>query len=441
MLRRGVIRIAVGSALLAGCTSAGSAPKLNGGATSVGAETATLLKVDPSCDASAQTEALLAVTSAGDVVAINPSTLQTTRIAVGVSTGGGVAVRPELDVAYVTAPGPDGQPAIWGVPIASCRPHPVLVETDAELPSVSPDGGYLGFVTLDASARQSGVAVVSLGASGTPVGVVRRYPATSIPPPLPISGIAVGDDDTNLAVWGGFVDPYLGKAHVTVGTMDPATARSLGVLAAVFDEQGISIVTALPNHEKPEAWQSTPVYLPSGELLIESDGGEIMMPFENPPPTSGGGIRNVVSTAGSTRSLAAGPGGSLAWVSAQGRLVVAPDAVNLPFGPAAQTPPSTSPPTLLFVKGNFISVAWTPGISTQSTTPTTVFHVVDHLPSVVGLSEARAASVMAGLDLPVFVAHTTADPSVPSDTVLAQDPAAGFGTACQCAVSLTVSTT
>jgi len=68
-----------------------------------------------------------------------------------------------------------------------------------------------------------------------------------------------------------------------------------------------------------------------------------------------------------------------------------------------------------------------------------VFHIVDHLPSVVGLSLPAATTVLNNLELPVFVGKTLVDPTVPADTVLAQDPAPGTGVACQCSVALTVS--
>ena len=69
-----------------------------------------------------------------------------------------------------------------------------------------------------------------------------------------------------------------------------------------------------------------------------------------------------------------------------------------------------------------------------------VYQPVSHLPNVVGMSLSSATSTLNALDLPVFVAKTVVDSSAASNTVLAQNPPAGVGVACQCAVGLTVST-
>jgi len=163
---------------LAGCAGVGPAPKAAGAASSIGTDSSVPFRVEPSCQFAALSAGLLAVTSSGDVVAVNSRTLRTRVIAEGILADGGVAVRPELDAAYVTAPGPSARPAIWELSLTSCRTHPKLVEIDAELPSVSPDGGHLGFVTLDARSLQTGVAIVRLGATGAPSGVAQRFPAT-----------------------------------------------------------------------------------------------------------------------------------------------------------------------------------------------------------------------------------------------------------------------
>jgi hypothetical protein len=244
-------------------------------------------------------------------------------------------------------------------------------------------------------------------------------------------------------VWGGFVDSYLGRAHPTVGTLDPAKATSLNALMAVFDGKGASgggpprPGTTIP---KIEAWQSAPVYLANGEFLVGGNDREIVMPYtDSTPGMSGGGIRSIQETAAAIKSIAVGPGGTVGWIDTSDQLTLAPDAINLPFGPAAESPPATSFGSLRYVKGAYTSVAWTTGLSAQSTTPPPIFHVVPHLPNVVGLLEPEAAELLAALELPVFVARTVLDPSVPADTVLTQDPPAGVGVACQCAVALTVS--
>jgi hypothetical protein len=396
------------------------------------------ISIQPDCLGLRATGALVAVTVGGDLDALDPGTRRSTELASGLAPHGGVAVRPQLDLAYVTATGPDGRPAIWSVPLRGCQPQGSLVKPDAELPSVSPDGGYLGFVTLTRSGTQSGVAIVGLGDRGHPVGQARAYRATSTPPPLPIIGIAVGRQDAVLAVWGGSVDPYLGGKQPTVSTLDPSTARSLRALVPVFDGEGVSMMSAPASPQaKPEDWQAAPVYRPNGEFVVGDHGTAISMPFTT---ENGGGIRSIVSETGPLRSLAAGPNGALAWVEQGGGLVVAPDAIELPFGPGASTPPRTAAAPLFPARGRFTAVAWTEGTAAEHASLPHVFQDVPHLPSVVGLSTAEAAQVLDGLDLPVFISSTTVDtPGYPSGTVVAQDPPAGDGALCQCSITLTVS--
>lgn len=380
-------------------------------------------------------------------MAVDPVTATASTLAVQVSANGGVAARPQLDWAYVTAPGPDGHLAIWAISLRSCR-QPLIVETDAELPSVGPERGDLGFVTLDHYGRQTGVALTAIGSNGRPTRPVKRFPASSVPPPLPIMGIAVDDHDGQLAVWGGFIDSYLGRSQPTVGILDTSTATSMQALTPVFDSQGISI-PATPGpagrERLPKTWQTAPVYLPNGEFLVGfegsgSKGTDISMPYSNTGTgMTGGGIRLILSDVGTTRSVAAGPNGALAWVTKSGALSIADNAIDLPFGPGAETPPRLSNPPARKVSGKFTSVAW--GIPAEDAPPVPKpFQLVAHLPSVVGLSEEKAAAIMAAIGLPVFVGHQVVNATVPPDTVLAQDPPAGIGVAWQCAVALTVST-
>jgi len=396
--------------------------------------------VEAWCPAPASTRGLLADTVEGTVVSVDPTTLHTSVVATHVFPDGGVAVRPQLDRAYVTSTGADGRPAIWAISVSGCRHDRSLVEADAELPSVSPDGGHLAFVTLGPDGRQTGATIVDVGVTGIPGGGIREYRATSVPPPLPIAGVAVGAEGAPLAVWGGTVDRYLGKAHPTVGTLDPRSTTSLASLIPVFDAAGVSV--PLPGdrrNQKPEDWQSAPAYLPNGELLLGDGGSDISMPFtDTTSGVGGGGIRVIVPGTGPVRSLAAGPSNSLAWVATDRHLTVATGAVDLPFGPQAETPPRLSPPPGRWVTGRFTYVAWAVPLAEPPPAPP-VFHLVAHLPSVVGLSLATATSTMTALALPTFVSHTEAEPAVPPGTVLAQDPPAGTGVDCQCSVAVTVS--
>ena len=424
---------------LAGGAAFGSALSTSTWTTSSALQTTTLTQ---GCGQPLRSTPLLALTPTGTVEALDPTSLQVeATLTSSVDPDLGIAMRPELDVMYVTATGPGGSPAVWAVSISDCRGKPVTVEQDAELPSVSPDGGFLGFVTLDTQGRQTGVAIVRLGPRGVPAGPARRYAATTTPPALPISGLAVGRDDAVLAVWGGFVDPYLGSKRVTTGTLDPTTATSLAALTPVFDERGISVpvIPGRATNWKPEGWQSSPVYLSNGELLVGDGSQQISLPFtDTTPGVSGGGIRLIVRNTGSISSLAAGPDGSLVFVGSNGKLTMAIKAADLPFGPGASTPPA-APPAERTAPGTFTAVAWTDGPAAETTPLPKVFHIIEHLPNVVGLSLPAATIVLKNLELPVFVGKTIVDPTVPSNTVLAQDPASGTGVACQCIVALTVS--
>ena len=397
----------------------------------------------PACFLSVHPAPVLAVTPKGAVEALDPVSLRAeANLATSVFPALGLAVRPELDLMYVTATGSDGEPAIWAAPIGNCHSKPTMVEPDAELPSVSPDGRFLGFVTLNSQGRQTGLGIVRLGPQGEPIGRARRYPATSVPPALPITGIAVGRLDANLAVWSGFVDSYLGRNRPTVGTLDPSSKTSLVALTPVFDAQGISIPPPPPGQtfQQPEDWQSSPVYLPNGELLVGDGSDHVALPYvDTTPGVSGGGIRVIVRDTGSITSLAAGADGSLVFISRGGKLTIATSAWNLPFGPGARTPP-TSPSTERTAEGRFTAVAWTEGSSAEHAPLPRVYYIVEHLPSVVGMSVPQATALLSNLDLPALVGRTVPDLTLPPGTVLAQDPPPGTTMDCQCVVALTVST-
>lgn len=425
----------LGAALLASCSNGSTTGKAG---TSAGITLSATSTATRSCGRVHVGEDLTAETQSGEVVQIEPRSLTGHIVARGARPQGGVAQRAESNQLFVTADGTKGLPSIWEIPIATCRPRARLVEARAELPSVSPDGGYLGFVTVDGRGRQTGVSIVGLDDSGRPTGAVRRLDAVTVPPPLPIQGIAVDVADRQLAVWGGFVDPYLGRHRPTVGTLEPSAARSLRSLEPVFDGSGVSLPVGV---RAAKAWQAAPSYLANGEFLVWTVDGEVVMPFKvSTPGVHGGGARNIERLPGAVVSLAAGPDGSLASVGPGGVLEISRDAIDLPFGPAADWPVPPKTPVKSKVKGVYTAVAWSTGTSLQSTKPPPVFRIIEHLPSVVGLTEAKAEMVMAHLELPAFVGHTVQDPNVPSGTVLAQDPAAGTGVACQCDIALTVST-
>ena len=88
-------------------------------------------------------------------------------------------------------------------------------------------------------------------------------------------------------------------------------------------------------------------------------------------------------------------------------------------------------------------MAWTAGPAAETAPTPRVFQPVADLPSVVGLTVSAARTVLTRLDLPVLVVvgNTVVESAAPASTVLAQDPPAGDGVACQCAVTLTISAT
>jgi hypothetical protein len=387
---------------------------------------------------------LVALRSNGVVELIDTRSHHFAVIATGADPAGGVSVSPSLEFAFVTGRGHDGMPAVWALPLGPGGGHPVEVVPRAELPAVSPDGGFLGYVMLNGSGAQEGVAITALGAGGTPVGQPQRLLATSVPPPFPIMAIAVGRRDAQLAVWGGFLDQYLGTHQPSLGTLDPATSTSLGELAGACDPRdligGDPIgVSGAPTTTKPPRWSgcSAPVYEPDGYLLYGDAWGEIVLPFSQ---DDGVGGRDVYPGVGSSsvplESLAFGPGSSIAFVTRQGELDVVPAGAYLPYGPEAMNPPPPTPAAVRLGTG-FSAVAWTQGPSAEKTPPPRLYAVVHHLPNLIGMKEARAESILASLYLPVSV--TIVGSKEPKGIVTGQNPAPGIGEACQCGVILNVS--
>ncbi len=392
-----------------------------------------------SCKGANIGEDLVAETRSGEVVLVAPGNLAVRVVASGARPNGGVAERAKTSQVYVTARLATGVPAIWAISLSGCRSHARLVETWAELPSVSPDGDYLGFVNVDGRGRQTGVSIAKLDDAGDATGTVERLNAASVPPPLPIQGIAIGMDDRQLAVWGGFIDQYLGRHRPTVGVLVPATARSLHSLAPVFDGEGVSLPSGA-GLQDPKIWETAPSYLANGEFLVQTNDKEVVMPFtDTTPGESGGGTRNIERMTGDMVSLAAGPSGALASVGQGGVLQISRGAIDLPFGPEAEFPVPPPTPVIVRVKGAYAAVAWSTGTSPESMRPPPVFKMVDHLPNVVGLPVAKAKQVLTDLALPMLVENTVPDAGVPSGTVLSENPPAGTGVACQCDISVVVS--
>jgi hypothetical protein len=323
--------------------------------------------------AAVQKNGLLALRSDGEVDVVDPTTGQAAVLARGAMPTGGIAESLSLRTVYVTAAGKDGRPAVWSIPLVAGAGSAHELIAGAELPALSPDGGYLAYVTLDQASQQDGVAITALSAAGTPVGAPRELPATSVPPPQPITELALGRRDAELAVVGGAVDDFLGPHQPTVGTLDPSTATSLALL--VLGDDG----SQMPNcggcflnggtwHPKKN-WQLAPIYTPDGYRIEWDNTGDVYLPYEiNDSFENSGGDRTLVEDAGSVKWLAYGPDWSLALVTANGRLEVAPRAAYLPFGPTAEAPDEGPLPAPAVRLGTgYEAVAWTPAPTAERT--------------------------------------------------------------------------
>jgi hypothetical protein len=398
-----------------------------------------LLAIGQPSGAGAGTGQLVALRSDGDVDVVDVASKQVASVvATGADPQGGITEAPTQAVVYVTARGHDDRPAVWSIALAGTRQLSEVVP-DAELPSLSPDGSYLGYVTLDGAGRQDGVAIVALDRAGRPVGTPKRFASTTVPPPLPITGIAVGRRDAELAVWGGFVDTYLGRHQPTVGTLVAATSSSLAQLAPIIDGEGVSGGPPTPGQtfHPIKWWCRAPVYEPDGYLLVGDARGGVDIPWsQDSGGINGGGIRYLLRQTGSPLvSLAFGPQSSLAFVTVSGELWLAPDGAYLPFGPGAETDPTSGPPPSRLGTG-FAAVAWTPGPSAVTTPLPRQYVFVAHLRNLVGMSEAHAVQLLDALLLPSMI--DVVPRNAPKGTVTGQNPAAGDGT-CQCTVILHVS--
>src|SRR5579862_6684292 len=180
--------VAAAAGLLSGCSGAGST--LAASSPRPTAELAVL--VGRATGASALADRVVALRRDGVVELVDVRTKRTYEVASGADPRGAIAELPLRDVAFVTARGHDGLPAVWALPLTGSSRRPVEVIDDAELPSVSPDGGFLGYVTLDALGRQDGVAISALTPSGTPAGNVTSLATPTVPARPAITAIAVG---------------------------------------------------------------------------------------------------------------------------------------------------------------------------------------------------------------------------------------------------------
>jgi hypothetical protein len=434
-------QVVVVAALLLGASGCGTAVAPDAGSHPIVAPLVTLRAPDRLAALD-----LLALRRSGMVELLDASTGQVLSIlATGADPTGGLAERESLKTAYVTARGSDGRPAIWSIPLTA-KGRAVEAVGDAELPSVSPDGGFLGYVTLDAAGRQDGVAITALGAGGLPVGPTQRLASTTVPPSLPITSLAVGRRDALLAVWGGFVDPYLGTHQPTVGTLVPDAATSLAQLAVLEDGSGFLSISPPGGLQEPlqaPKWHHTaPVYEPDGLLLIGSPGRGITLDEAGATHTTDGTIfpaPGLASDSLAVVSIAYGPDADLAFVTASGELEVAPRGAYLPYGPDVD--PNAwmrDPPPAVPLGQGFTAVAWTPGPTAASTPPPKPWNGLDPVPDLVGMSLARATHLLDSLGVPEQV-YTAPNATVAKGVVTSQVPPFPDGMACLCAVVLHVS--
>lgn len=392
---------------------------------------------------------IVALTRAGVLAVVTPMTLrQTATIATDVAADGALAVVPGSRVVLLTRRGPGGQSAVFSVAVGGCRHTPHLVVAHAELPSVSPDGRFVGWVALDAEGRQRAVAIAALAPDAMPEGQVHLYRATSLPPPLPIRALAIAPDDATLAVWGGFRTGCPAQRRPTTGTLDPAKARTLGALVKRCEPIAPSVLPFGAASTRPPTaktfspgWTSAPLYLANGEFIEAGDTGTPEMPFTN-QVGSGGGVRYLGPFGAQHRpeivSMAAGSDDSVAWVTQTGTLELEPKAFDFPFGPATKGDiVSPGPLRTAHTLPLLAWVGWTAETSPQATTAPPRFHFVSRLPNVVGLTDADAAALLNGDGIPFFVTHYTLKPGAVPGTVLTETPPAGYGIACTCALKLT----
>lgn len=386
---------------------------------------------------------LLATRTDGSVAAIDAGSGRDEGVvATGTLPSGGIAEAPDLSAVLVTRNGEGGCPSIWRIPLGPSGSTTELL-TRAELPTLSPDGRFLGVVTLDARCHQNGIGLVAVGAGAALAGPIRKFPTVEGVPPPRIGGLAVAPRATTVAVWGGVVDPYLGADQATVSILDPSTATSLSQAAPLADGRGASVVpgggpaSVLTNDSTASTspaprWQfAAPAYSPDGSLVV-GGGDEVSVYWSTPTSLT---IATLVKGSEAVRAVAFGPDFQLAAVDKHGTLEVAPSGAKLPISGFDGTRTVSMFRTL---GAGYAAVTWTPGQAAASATPRPTYTPVASLPRFVGMPESKASAELSALLLPVLVEHE-ASATVPVGDVIRQDPAPGTGMMCECTVVLVVS--
>jgi hypothetical protein len=213
---------------------------------------------------------IVAVTTRGALVVLNPLTGVASRILVaGGVLGGTVSVSPDGRSAYFAAR--HGCAAeIESVPVAGGRPAMI---TPGAVPAVSPDGTELALVREPGGLLSSGNGNgCQAGTAGSRVTVVIRdlrsggervYPASpdaAAAPPVPVSRLSWAPDGTRLLVSVGPSPANEGWALVRI---DPATSRYYLPSAG---SSGPAVPLTGPDAAK--SYYREGVYLPGGDMFV-----------------------------------------------------------------------------------------------------------------------------------------------------------------------------
>jgi hypothetical protein len=376
---------------------------------------------------------IVALRADGAVVTVDAiSGRLTSVLATGADPRGGIMENPQETAILVTAVSSHGCPSIWELSLGQAGKDPAMIVPKAELPSLSPDGRSLGYVTLDGDCRQTGVAVAPVDLTGRLAGPARRLPLIDVPPPLPITSVAVAPDGTAMALGGGLVDSYLGPRQPTVEVIDPGDAEPIAHARMLADGQGASgPPPAAGQSVTPPRWSyDSPLYAPDGSLLVAT-GASISVYWSTSMSLT---IQALVKNTGPVESMTIGPGGQLAFVDGSGRIELAPSGGTLPVSAEDY---STLPSPFHTLGAGYRSVAWTPGVSAVSATPRPVFSGKVTVPDVIGLTQAEASRRLASVPLPVVVEGMPSS-TARAGTVVAENPPPGSVMGCQCTVVLKV---
>jgi hypothetical protein len=289
----------------------------------------------------------------GDITEIVPNDGVAKIVATGAAPYGGIAEAPDRQALFFTTGQERGYcPAIELQSLVDSS-VPMTVVPDAELPSVSPDGSFLAFVTTNDACVQDGVGLVRIDATGAPEGDVHSFLAPQAPMPMPITGVTVSRGGGEIAFAGGLTDPYLGPHAATVFVLDDSGDTSFESARHLADGSlgvPISFASVPTTHLAFEA----PAFTPNGILLVTSSA-HVSALFSEPTGLS---VETVVSGALPIECVALGPGADIALVNSAGSLLVAAHSGWFAVSPLSRP---TTVPTMKEVGDGYTAVAWTPG--------------------------------------------------------------------------------